>query len=83
MENAIVKNGIANDMNGTWHIFMNNRYVASQFLALMLTNYNIHGVGTCKANLKGFASHLLQLDSPEQGTFKKSVDSCLGMVITR
>ena len=36
--NAIVKSGISNDVNGSRHIFMDNRYAAPQLLALMMTN---------------------------------------------
>ena len=54
--NAIVQSGNANNTDGSRHIFMDNRYACPQLLALMLTNYNVRGVGTCKANWKGFAS---------------------------
>ena len=35
---------------GCRYLFMDNRYAAPQLLALMLTNYNIRAVGSCKAN---------------------------------
>ena len=82
--NAIVKSGIANDINGSRHIFMDNRYAAPQLFALMQTNYNVRGVGTCKANRKGFDSKALEIDNKsDRGTFKRMVDDRLGMVITR
>ena len=50
--NAIIRSNIANDPHGCRHIFMDNRYAAPQLFALLKTNYNIRGVGTCKANRK-------------------------------
>ena len=44
--NAILKSNIANDPHGSRHLFMDNRYCAPQLLALMLTNWNLRGVGT-------------------------------------
>lgn len=82
--NAILKSEINNDPNGSRHIFMDNRYTAPQLLALMLTNWNLRGVGTCRANRKGFASKELELDkSSTRGSFVRKVDKRLGMVITR
>ena len=82
--NAIVKSGIANDPDGVRYIFMDNRYAAPQLFGLMQTNYNIKGVGTCKANRKGFDSERLKLaNNVARGTFKRLVDNRLGMVITR
>ena len=82
--NAILKSGIANDPDGSRHIFMDNRYAAPQLLALMMTNYNIRAVGTCKANRIGFESDKLQLEKGvERGSFKRLVDKRLGMIITR
>jgi hypothetical protein len=82
--NAIVKSGIANDPDGARYIFMDNRYAAPQLFGLMQTNYNIKGVGTCKANRKGFESDRLKLaNNVPRGTFKRLVDNRLGMVITR
>ena len=40
---------------------MDNCYAVPQLLALMMTNFNIHAVGTCKANRIGFESDKLQL----------------------
>ena len=81
--NAILKSGIANDPNGCCHMFMDNRYSAPQLFALMSTNYNIRGCGTCKANRKGFDSEKLKLkNNCERGKFKRLVDKQLGMVIT-
>ena len=82
--NAILKGGIANDPDGSRHMFMDNRYTAPQLLALMETNYNIRGCGTCRANRKAFDSDRLKLNSScERGIFKRLVDKRLGMVITR
>ena len=73
--NAIIKSGIANDPHGCRHIFMDNRYAAPQLFALMSTNYNIRGCGTCKANRKGFDSEKLNLkNNSERGRFKRLVD---------
>ena len=82
--NAILKSQIANDLDGCRYLFMDNRYAAPQLLALMLTNYNIRAVGTCKANHKGFESEALQLPKDAaRGDFKRLHDKRLGMVITR
>ena len=82
--NAILKSRIANDVNGCRRIFMDNRYCAPQLLALMLTNYNIRGVGTCKANRIGFDSDKLQIPKTcDRGTLSRRVDKRIGMVITR
>ena len=82
--NAIVKTKIANDKDGSRHIYMDNRYASPQLLALMLTNYNVRGVGTCKANRIGFDSDSIQISkSCDRGTFARKVDPRLGMVITR
>ena len=82
--NAILKSQIANDLDGCWYLFMDNRYTAPQLLALMLTNYNIRAVGNCKANRKGFESDALQLPKDvARGDFKQLHDKRLGMVITR
>ena len=82
--NAILKSQIANDLDGCRYLFMDNRYAAPQLLALMLTNYNIRAVGTCKANRKGFESDALQLPKDvARGDFKQLHDKRLGMVITR
>jgi len=82
--NATLKSEINNDPNGSRHICMDNRYTAPQLLVLMLTNWNRRGVGTCRANRKGFASKDLELDkSSTRGSFERKVDKRLGMVITR
>ena len=82
--NAILKSEIANDPHGSRHLYMDNRYTAPQLLALMVTNWNLRGVGTCKANRKGFASHKLPIEkSAERGTHVRLVDKQLGLVITR
>lgn len=82
--NAILKSEINNDPNGSRHIFMDNRYTAPQLLALMSTNWNLRGVGTCRSNRKGFASKELVLDKhAKRGSFIRLADKRLGMVITR
>ena len=82
--NSILKSGIDNDEHGCRYLFMDNRYAAPQLFALMLTNYNIRAVGTCKANRTGFESEALQLPkNAERGHHKRLVDKRLGMVITR
>ena len=82
--NAILKSEIANDPHGSRHLYMDNRYTAPQLLALMVTNWNLRGVGTCKANRKGFASSKLVIQkSAERGAHVRLVDKRLGMVITR
>ena len=63
---------------------MDNRYAAPQLLAIMLSNYNIRGVGTCKASRTGYDSERLQLPkNAERGTFKRLIDPRLGMIVTR
>ena len=57
--NAIVKSGIANCVDGCRYMFLDNRYACPQLLALMNTSFNVRGVGTCKANRKGFESNSL------------------------
>ena len=82
--NSILKSGIDNDEYGCRYLFMDNRYAAPQLFALMLTNYNIRAVGTCKANQTGFKSDALQLPKKaEEGEYKRLVDKRLGMVTTR
>ena len=82
--NAILKSGINNDVDGCRYIFMDNRYAAPQLLAMMATAWNIRGVGTCKANRKGFASDKLPMNNDaERGSYVRLVDKRLGMVITR
>ena len=84
MANAILKSGIDNDKDGCRYLFMDNRYAAPQLLALMLTNYNIRAVGTCKANRVEFASEELKIPSnAKRGHYARLVDKRLGMVITR
>ena len=82
--NAIVQSGIANDINGCRYLYMDNRYACPQLLALLLTNYNVRGVGTCRAGRKGFPKNELTLDDKsDRGTFVRLVDKRLGMVATR
>ena len=82
--NAILKSGIDNDTNGCRYLMMDNRYTPPQLFALMLTNWNIRGVGTCRANRRGFASKELVLDkNAPRGSFVRLVDKRLGMVICR
>ena len=51
-------------------------------LALMATNSNIMGFGTCRSNLKGFASKESSLDKTSpRGLFVCLVGKRLGMVI--
>ena len=82
--NAIIKSGINNDVHSCCHIFMDNRYAAPQLFAIMLKEWNIRGVGTCKSNRKGFPSAKLPLvNSADRGSFIRLVDKRLGMVATR
>ena len=82
--NAILKSQIDNDTDGCRYLFMDNRYAAPQLLALMLTNYNIRAVGTCKANRVGFDSAKLPVaNNATRGTYARVVDKRLGMVISR
>ena len=82
--NAILKSQIDNDKDGCRYLFMDNRYAAPQLLALMLTNYNIRAVGTCKANRVGFESKELFVPrNASRGTYIRLVDKRLGMVISR
>ena len=82
--NAILQSGIDNDVDGCRHIYMDNRYAAPQLLALMISSWNIRGVGTCKASRIGFDSEALAIDKKaERGSFLRLVDPRLGMVITR
>ena len=63
---------------------MDNRYTAPQPFALMLTNYNLRTVDTCKANRIGIDSDGLMINkSSGRGTYIKKVDAKLGMDITR
>ena len=81
--NAILKSQIHNDKDGCRYLFMDNRYAALQLLALMLTNYNIRAVGTCKANCVGFDSDKLSVPcNAPRGTYARLVDKRLGMVIS-
>eukprot|EP00957_Ditylum_brightwellii_P190752 14521674-Ditylum_brightwellii.AAC.1 len=45
----------------------------------MAANRNIHAVGTCKANRKGFDSDALKLDDPGRDEYVCLVDNMLGM----
>lgn len=82
--NAIIKSGIANDPDGCRYMYMDNRYVAPQLLALLTTSYNVMGVGTCKVNRKGFDSDKIQMDKNcDRGSYVQLVEKRLGMVITR
>ena len=55
-----------------------------QLFALLKPNYNIQGVGTCKATRKGFDSVKLQLSrNAMRGLFVRLVVKSLVMVITR
>ena len=82
--NAILKSQIDNDKDGCRYLFMDNRYAAPQLLALILTNYNIRAVGTCKANRVGFDSAKLPVaNNATRGTYARVVDKRLGMVISR
>ena len=63
---------------------MGNRFAAPQLFALMLTNYNLRAVGTCKTNRIRFDSDGLMINkSSGRGTYIKKVDAKLGMDITR
>ena len=58
-------------------------YACPQLFALILSNYSIRGVGTCKANRKGFDSDMLPMDKKaDRGKFIRLVDKILGMAIT-
>ena len=82
--NTILKSEIVNDPNGSRHLFMDYQYCAPQLMALILTNWNLRGVGRCKANRKGFALNNLSLHNKAQrGSFVRLVDRRLGIVITR
>ena len=82
--NEILQSGIDYDVDGCRHIYMDTRYAAPQLLALMISSWNIRGVGTCKANRLGFDSEALAIDKKaEIGSFLRLVDPRLGMVITR
>ena len=82
--NAIIKSGINNDVHGSRHIFMDNRYAAPQWFVIMLKEWNLRGVGTCKSNRKGFPSAELPLsNSSNRGSFVRLVDKRLGIVATR
>ena len=66
------------------HIFTDNRYGSPQLFSIMASSWNIDVVGTCKANIKGFDSDILNLDkSCERGTIIILCDRRLGIVITR
>ena len=63
---------------------MDYQYCAPQLMALILTNWNLRGVGTCRANRKGFTSNNLSLHNKSQrGSFVRLVARRLGMVTTR
>ena len=82
--NAILKSNIDNDTDGVRYIFMDNRYAAPQLFALMTTEWNIRGVGTCTAKRKGYPSNHLKLaQNAERGSFVRLVDERLGLVVTR
>ena len=50
----------------------------------MERNYNLRSLGTCRSNKKAFDYEQLLLDQKfNRGTFKKLIDKCLGVVITR
>lgn len=42
---------------------MDNWYAAPQLLAIVLTNYNVRVVNTCKASQSGYKLEKLQLES--------------------
>ena len=75
--NAILKSRIANDIHGCCRAFMDNWYCALELLALMFIDYNIQGVGTCKANRIGLDS-----DTYDMGTLPYRVENRIGMIIT-
>ena len=41
--NAIVKIQIANDKDGSRHVFMDDRHAAPQLYEIMLSSYNLRG----------------------------------------
>ena len=64
------------------HIFTDNRYGSPQLFAIMAYSWNIHAVGTCKANIKGFDSEELNPDNNcEHGTFIILCDRIMGLFI--
>ena len=82
--NAIVKSQIANDRDGSRHIFMDNRHEAPQLFEIMITNYNLRGPGTCKATRVGNDSEHLQLGKAcDRGTFVRKIDKRLGILMSR
>lgn len=70
--------------DGSKDIFMDNRYTCPELLVLMISKYDMHGVGIYKANRKGFASNKLPMDKQaDRCTFTILVDKRLGMMTTR
>ena len=62
---------------------MDNRYNCPQLLALMTTEWNLCGGGTCKANRIGYPMDMLKLsNSDTRGHYVRVVDPRLGMVAT-
>ena len=63
---------------------MDNMCAAPQLFVIMLTNYNLRGSGTCKANRVGHDSENLQLSkSSDRGKFIRKVNKRLGIVTSR
>ena len=84
VNNAIVKSQIANDKDGSRHVCKDNRNAAPRLFSTMLTNCNLRGSRTRKANRVGHDSENLQLSkSSDRGTFIHKVDKRLGMVMSR
>ena len=73
--NAILRTKINNDEDGSRHLFMNNRYTCPQLLAMMNTEWNLRGGGTCRANRKGFPMKMLKVpNKAERGYYVRVVD---------
>eukprot|EP00957_Ditylum_brightwellii_P211176 15365854-Ditylum_brightwellii.AAC.1 len=60
--NAIIESGIVNYSDGCKYLYMDNHYTAPQLFAMMASNWNVQGMGICKANRKIFSLDELQLD---------------------
>ena len=84
VSNAIPKSVKANYSHECFLLFMNNWYPTPQLFALMILNFNIRVVVTCKANRKGFDYDKLKIPSnAERGTYKRLVDRRKRIIITR
>ena len=81
---VILRSRIANDKDGSTHIYRDNRYTAPQLFALMQTNFNLREIGTYNTNRIGFNSDGMMLgNARDRVTYIKKFDARLEMVITR